>query len=391
MIELQDIFEQYGQNYRATHKLPPNHHKAIYCIESCRTSVMGGHVDECDECGYTKISYNSCRNRHCPKCQTLSKERWIEDRKQDLLPVQYFHVVFTIPHIINPVALQNQKIVYSILFKTVSETLLELASDRKYLGAQIGFTSILHTWGQNLMHHPHIHCIVPGGGLSGCNKWTNSRKKFFIPVKVLSRKFRGKFLYYLKKAFQDGVFKFYGAIENLALEQDFQSMINTLYSCEWVVYCKEPFKDPEHVVEYLGRYTHRVAISNNRIITVEDGQVTFKWRDYKDKNIEKLMTLSATEFIRRFLLHVLPNRFVKIRHYGILGNRNRKTKLRLSKRLTGARLTIPAAKRSVEEMMLKLTGRDITKCPCCGCGRLQRTKNFAKQGISPPINTKVTA
>jgi hypothetical protein len=299
--------------------------------------------------------------------------------------------VFTIPDIINTVALQNQKIVYATLFKAVSETLLELASDKKYLGAQIGFTSILHTWGQNLMHHPHIHCIVPGGGLSGCNKWINSREKFFIPVRVLSRKFRGKFLYYFKKAFQDNTLKFYGSIENLAWEPDFQSLINTLYTLEWVVYCKAPFKGPEHVVEYLGRYTHRVAISNNRIISVEDGQVTFKWRDYKDSNKEKLMTLDVMEFIRRFLLHVLPNRFVKIRHYGILGNRNRKTKLRLSKRLTGARLTIPGAKKTVEEMMLKLTGRDITKCPCCGCGRLHRTKSFTRQGISPPINDKVTA
>jgi hypothetical protein len=391
MIELQDIFEQYGKSYTATHKLPSHHQKVIDCIESCRTSVLGGHVDECDNCDYTHISYNSCRNRHCPKCQTLSKERWIEDRKQDLLPVQYFHVVFTIPDIINPVALQNQKIVYTILFKAVSETLLELAGDKKYLGAQIGFTSILHTWGQNLMHHPHIHCIVPGGGLSECNKWVNSRDKFFIPVKVLSRKFKGKFLHNFKKAYEDGALKFYGSMENLTLEQDFRSMINTLYSREWVVYCKEPFKGPEHVVEYLGRYTHRVAISNNRIISAENGKVTFKWRDYKDKNTEKLMTLSATEFIRRFLLHVLPNRFVKIRHYGILGNRNRKTKLSLSKRLTGARLRISTAKKSVEEMMLKLTGRDITKCPRCDCGRLQRTKNFTKQGISPPINTKVTA
>jgi hypothetical protein len=390
MAELQDIFTQYSQIYKSEHKLPPNLHKAIYCIESCRTSAMGGHVDECDECGYTKISYNSCRNRHCPKCQTLSKERWIEDRKQDLLPVQYFHVVFTIPDTLNPVAWQNQKIVYAILFKSVSETLLELASDKKYIGAQIGFTSILHTWGQNLMHHPHIHCIVPGGGLAESNTWINSRKKFFIPVKVLSRKFKGKFLYYLKKAFYDKTLKFNGLIENLTFEQDFQSFINTLYSPDWIVYCKAPFKGPEHVVEYLGRYTHRVAIANNRIINADNGCVTFKWRDYKDGNKEKLMTLDAMEFIRRFLLHVLPNRFVKIRHYGILGNRNRKAKLRLSKRLTGIKLIRPTAKKSVEEMMLKLTGRDITKCPCCGCGRLQRTKNFTKQGISPPINTIVT-
>ena len=392
MVELQSIFEQHGKGYRESRKLPANHRKAMWCIEAYRTSVLGGHTSQCDECGYTQISYNSCRNRHCPKCQTLSKEQWIEDRKQDLLSVQYFHVVFTIPDIINSIAYQNQKVVYSILFKAVSETLLELAADKKYLGAQLGFTSILHTWGQNLMHHPHIHCIVPGGGLSNCNKWVDAQKKFFIPVRVLSQVFRGKFMYYLKKAHHESKLKFYGDIAHLTLEQDFQSIINTLYGIDWVVYCKEPFKSSEHVIEYLGRYTHRVAISNQRILKLEEGHVTFKWRDYKDDNKEKVMTLSAMEFIRRFLIHVLPDRFVKIRHYGLLGNRNRHSKLKLCKKLTGTRFRIvPKERLSVQQMMLKLTGKDISKCPCCGCGRLHRALGSTPKSISPPVNPGVTA
>lgn len=387
MIELQDIFQQYGQNYRDNNKLPLTHHKVMKSIENCRTSVLGGHVDECDECGYTRISYNSCRNRHCPKCQTLAKERWIEDRKDDLLPVQYFHVVFTIPDDINPMAFQNQKTVYSILFLSVSETLLELAGDKKYLGAQLGFISILHTWGQNLMHHPHIHCIVPGGGLSNCSNWINSKKKFFIPVKVLSRKFRGKFLSYFKKAFNENSLKFYGTLQNLNFQLDFQSLINKLYGKEWVVYCKKPFKSAYHVVEYLGRYTHRVAISNNRIVKNENGCLTFKWRDYRDSNKEKLMTVKAEEFIRRFLTHILPNRFVKIRHYGILGSRNKRTKLILCKRLLGVTLPVTTKEKlSAAEMMLKLTGRDINVCPCCGKGRMHLSL-----GLSPPNDTMITA
>lgn len=381
MIEIQDIFKTCGTEYRRTHKMPLNHHKAMNRIERCRTAAMGSHVDECEECGYTQISYNSCRNRHCPKCQTLAKERWIEARKEDLLAVQYFHVVFTIPDTLNPIVFQNQKVMYNILFRAVSETLIELASNRKYLGARLGFTSILHTWGQSLMHHPHIHCIVPGGGLTTLNEWINSRKKFFIPVKVLSRKFRGKFLYYLKQAYQEGKLEFHGSIKNMAKEQEFQAGLRQWYGMEWVVYCKEPFKNAECVVEYLGRYTHRIAISNNRIVKFENGQVTFKWRDYRDKKKEKLMTVSAEEFIRRFLVHILPDRFVKIRHYGILGSRNKSTKLKLCKKLTGTVFHVKKeGKLTAVEMILKKFGRDITLCPCCGCGRLTRSK-----ALSPPI------
>lgn len=386
MPEIQDIFMECGDEYRKKHKMPLTHHKAMNRIERCRTPAMGIHTDICNECGYTKISYNSCRSRHCPKCQTLAKEQWIEARKEDLLSVQYFHVVFTIPDTINPIAFQNQKVVYNILFRAVSETLFELAGDKKYLGAKLGFTSVLHTWGQNLMHHPHIHCIVPGGGLSDLNKWVNSKKKFFIPVKVLSEVFRGKFLYYLKQAYYDKKLEFHGSIEYMTNEGKFQSLLGKWYDTGWVVYCKKPFKNAECVVEYLGRYTHRVAISNNRIVRFGNDQVTFKWCDYKDKKKEKLMTVCAEEFIRRFLIHILPDRFVKIRHYGVLSSRNKNTKLKLCKKLTGTVFHVKRTEKlTVVEMMLKLVGRDITLCPCCGCGKLTRAK-----ALSPPLNAKTS-
>ena len=303
MIEVQDVFNDYGAQYCRNHKLTSQQFKAMHDIQRCRTESLGGHIDACPSCGHAQISYNSCRNRHCPKCQTFAKERWIENQKYDLLNVGYFHVVFSIPAELNPIIYQNQRALHSLLFRAVAETLQELASDKKYLGATIGFTSVLHTWGQNLMHHPHIHCIVPAGGLTKLGKWQDSRKKFFLPVKVLSRKFRGKYLYLLKQE----TLEFLGQSAYLADPIRFQSLLDTCYHKEWVVYCKPPFRDAACVVEYLGRYTHRVAISNNRILGMENGQVKFKWRDYKDGNRWKVLTVSATEFIRRFLVHVLPN------------------------------------------------------------------------------------
>ena len=369
MVELQDIFNQHGEAYRMNHKLPINHLKAMRAIEHCRTSALGAHIDECDECGYTRISYNSRRNRHCPKCQTLKKELWIDARKDALLNVGYFHIVFTIPDALNPIAYQNQEIVYKILFKAAAETLTELSLDKKYLGAQIGITEVLHTWGQNLIHHPHVHCIVPGGGLNSLGQWANSRKKFFIPVKVLSRKFRGKFLYYLKRA----SLNFYGSISYLQDRSAFYDLVSTLKKKEWIVYCKPPFKNASCVVEYLGRYTHRVAISNNRILKLENGIVTFNWRDYRDNNKQKNMELTADEFIRRFLVHILPNRFTKIRHYGLLSSVNKSTKLKLCKKLTNTLIKdIPRIKISAVELLKKLTGKDITLCPCCKTGHLGR-------------------
>lgn len=372
-IEVQDIFRQFTPTYLQSHRLPLQHLKVASAISFCRTSKLCAHTDRCDECGHIRISYNSCRNRHCPKCQSLAREQWISDRQQDLMPVPYFHVVFTLPESLNPLVLRNQKLLYDLLFQCVSETLLELAANKKYLGAQIGFTSILHTWGQNLMDHPHIHCIVPGGGLSFDGlSWINSRKKFFIPVKVLSKKFRGKFLYYLKQLYAAGLLGFHGKIAVLAGEDAFMALISRLYEKDWVVYCKKPFKSPHRVLEYLGRYTHRVAISNNRLVKVVDGKVTFRWRDYRDKSKQKLMTLECNEFIRRFLMHVLPYRFVKIRHFGILSNRNRQGKLFKCKMLTGASLSSIPKKLTTVELLLKLTGRDVTLCPCCQKGHMKR-------------------
>jgi hypothetical protein len=372
-LELQGIFQQFGAVYRDNHRLPLQQLKTMNAIESCRTSSLGGHVDVCDSCGHERISYNSCRNRHCPKCQWLAKEQWLLERERDLLNIGYFHVVFTVPDSLNSIALQNQKSFYSLLFKAASETLVELSRGPKYLGAEIGIIAVLHTWGQNLMDHPHVHCIVPGGGLSlNGTHFVQSRKKFFIPFKVLSRKFKGKFLAFLKEAFQDGNLKFYGQIEPLSGKSKFQALIDTLYQKEWVVYCKKPFKSPWHVLHYLGRYTHRVAISNQRLVNLQDGtgakasEVTFSWRDYKDKKQStKLMTLDVSEFIRRFLLHVLPSRFVKIRHYGILSNRNRNRKLRLCQKLTLSKIR-EVQKLSTVELLLKLTGLDLRVCPCCG-------------------------
>jgi len=318
-------------------------------------------MDVCDQCGYTHQSYNSCRNRNCPKCQALVKEKWILDRQSELLPVPYFHIVFSLPSDLDVIALQNQKVIYNILFRASSETLKELAADPKYLGAEIGAISVLHTWGQQLTLHPHVHLIVPGGGLSPDGKWKNCGKKFFLPVKVMSRKFRGKFLYYLKQA----KLEFNGSQEYLAELSQFDNLLSTLYYKEWYVYCKRPFNTTLSVLEYLGRYTHRVAISNHRIVEYNDGFVSFKWRDYKDSNAEKVMKLPALEFMRRFLLHALPPQFTKIRHYGFLGSAVKATKLKLCSQLLNfirpERIVL-----STLELIKKLIGIDITLCPVCG-------------------------
>lgn len=374
MIEVQDILNEYGQEYRQKHRISYVQSKAMSAIQNCRTAKLGGHIDVCENCGHTQISYNSCRNRHCPKCQTLAKERWIDGQKSNLLNVGYFHVVFTVPDELNPVISQNQKTMYTLLFQVVAETLQELAADKKYLGATLGFTSVLHTWGQNLMFHPHIHCIVPAGGLNILGQWVNSRKKFFLPVKILSRKFRGKFLAYLKST----KLEFHGSQKYLEDTCNFQHLLDSCYSKEWVVYCKPPFKNASCVVEYLGRYTHRVAISNNRILKLENGQVSFKWRDYKSDSVWKVMTISAEEFIRRFFMHVLPPGFMKIRHYGLLGNRNKNAKLKVCKQLTHTPIILKE-KTSTLDLIRKILGKDISKCPVCGYDRFHHY-----MGLSPP-------
>lgn len=390
MIEVADIFREFSSDYKKLNKLPKRMHKAMNAIERCRTSQLGGHIEECDSCGHIRIAYNSCRNRHCPKCQGAAKEKWLVARKKDLLPVGYFHIVFTIPADLNSLALRNQREIYNIIFKAASETLLELGKDSKYLGGEIGLIAILHTWGQNLMDHPHLHCIVPAGGLSmDKQRWIPSRKRFFIPVKVISRLYRGKFLAYLKKAYNDNKLEFEGQICNLGKRQEFQSLIDKQYQKEWVVYCKPPFQSPEHILEYLGRYTHRVAITNQRIVEIKNRKVSFRWKDYADNNQHKVMTIDGLEFIRRFLLHILPDKFVKLRHYGLLSNRNHRTKLTQCKKILGV-WEEQEAVNSVEKD-LPYTKIDIRECPCCKNGRMIKKEILTPQSYIPPNNRIVVA
>jgi Putative transposase/Transposase zinc-binding domain len=335
-FEVAQIIRQQGSDFieRNSAWLTWDHRRVLQAIAHCRTSALGGHLDRCSGCDYRAISYNSCRNRHCPKCLTRARDRWLAERPRELLPVGYFHVVFTLPHELSWLALQNKKVVYDVLFRTSAATLLEVAADAKHLGSQIGFLSVLHTWGQNLLHHPHIHCVIPTGGLaSDGSHWVRPRYPFFLPVKVLSRVFRGKFIDGLRRAFQDGKLCFPGSLGALAEENAFRFFLRSLFRHDWVVYAKPPFGGPEHVLHYLARYTHRVAISNHRILNVVDGKVTFRWKDYARGSKQRTMVLRGEEFLRRFLLHVLPRGFVRIRFFGFLANRRRKKLLPLCRRL----------------------------------------------------------
>ena len=372
-FEVADIFRAFGQEYRTArgHRMPMRHLRVMRAIEICRTAELGGHVDQCDRCGALRISYSSCRNRHCPKCQSLAKERWLEERKRDLLPTPYFHVVFTLPASLRPWAQNNQQVVYDILFRAASRTLSTLAGDPKYLDAQIGFIAVLHTWTQTLIDHPHLHCIVTAGGLSSDgDRWISWRKGLFIPVKVLSVLFRGIFIDHLKSAHKSGQLKTPEHIRARDYDAAFNKLLPGLYRRDWVVHCKAPMGSPEDVIEYLARYTHRVAISNDRLVRLQGGQVVFRWRDRTRHNKVRLMTLEAGEFIRRFLLHVLPDGYVKIRYYGILSHRNRNTKLVQSKRILG----VPSGNQpeviSWQERLRRLTGIDPTVCPHCRKGRM---------------------
>jgi len=352
MYSIQQIF-----NSTNPKRLSLDQRKAYHSIRKCRTASLGAHVDACRACGNIDISYNSCRNRHCPICSSSKQHEWVESQMSKLLPVGYFHLVFTLPHELNTLMLQNQSLLYSILLKSAGDTIKELASNPKHLGAQIGATVVLHTWGQNLSYHPHVHCIVPGGGLSNNGlEFVHSGKKFFIPVKVLSKKFRGKFLYYLKEAWETQKIELFNDAVELGFGNNFSNFIDLLYNKSWVVYCKKPFKTPWHVLKYLGRYTHRVAISDARIRNFDGENVTFAYKDYKDKSSIKEMKLSKEEFVRRFLMHVLPSGFTKIRHYGILSSRNLSGKLSLCFKLVGLQYILPDMKKYV------------VVCPHCGGG-----------------------
>ena len=338
-VEVADIFRAQGSHFIDRHRdrIRFQQLKVMRVILHCRTAALGGHLDICPRCGGDKtISYNSCRNRHCPKCQTQTRQRWIAARKQELLETRYFHVVFTLPHELHSLILQNEAELYNLLFRTVADTLLEVAANPEHLGAEIGFFGILHTWGQNLLFHPHIHCVIPGGGLSTDHlRWIHPQYPFFLPIKVLSKVFRGKFVDGLKRMHRQSCLTFAGSIERMAELKCFAAFLRTLFRQDWVVYAKPAFGGPEQVLRYLGRYTHRVAISNHRLISFEGDNVTFRWRDYAHGNKQRLMTVSADEFIRRFLVHVLPKGFVRIRHFGFMANYQRSSSLELCRQRLG--------------------------------------------------------
>ena len=374
-----DVFRRDGDAYRnqAGSSLPMAHRRVMSAIEQCRTAALGGHVEQCDRCAHTRIWYNSCRNRHCPSCQSLARAAWIEDRTADLLDTEYFHVVFTVPQAIADLAAQNKSVVYGILFRATAETLRTIAGDPQHLGAEIGFFAVLHTWGQTLVHHPHVHCVVPGGGLSPDGaRWIACRPGFFLSVRVLSRLFRRLFLTQLHAAFDAGALQFFASLESLRDRAAFLQHLAPARRAEWVVYAKPPFAGPQQVLDYVGRYTHRVAISNNRLLDMDDGHVRFRYKDYRADRAETqtMMTLPATEFIRRFLLHVLPPGFHRIRYYGVLGNRHRKEKLARCRQLLGTvapetpPATVPADYRDRYEA---LTGISLRICPVCEDGRMR--------------------
>jgi hypothetical protein len=394
-LEVGHVFRRYGDAYRQKHagSLSRDQLRVMTAIERCRTAALGGHIEQCDQCHFQRIAYNSCRDRHCPKCQSLARAQWIEDRQAELLDTQYFHVVFTLPEEIAAIAYQNKKVVYNILFRATSETLRTIAADPKHLGAEIGFFAVLHSWGQNLMFHPHLHCVVPGGGLSpDGSRWIPCRKGFFLPVRVLSRLFRRLFLELLEKAFDDGQLKFFSSLQELQDRKAFLRYLAPLRKNEWVVYAKKPFAGPQQVLDYVGRYTHRVAISNDRILNLEDGQVTFRYKDYRDGGQKKAMTLSADEFIRRFLLHVLTGGFHRIRYYGFLGNRYRTEKLEQCRRLLGMvplDLDSPteAAELDYRDRYQALTGSSLWECPACHRGRMIVIAEIPPGGIPARIDT----
>ena len=375
-FELASVFRQYGAAYRAAHRLPLEQLRVMRAVEVCRTSALGGHVEKCCQCDFSRISYNSCRNRHCPKCQNRERAKWLADRKAELLPVEYFHVVFTIPEELARVAFYNKEVLYGILFRAASETLLTIAHDPRHLGAEIGFFAILHTWGQNLQHHPHVHCVVPGGGLApGCERWIGCKPGFFLPVRVLSRLFRRLFLEALEDAFYQGKLLLFGETEPLQDAIAFHALTTSLENREWVVYSKPPFGGAQRALEYLGRYTHRVAISNERLLAVKDGSVTFQWKDYRHKNKHnsRVMKLDSDEFIRRILVHTLPPGFQRIRHYGFLANRYRKQKLDLCRDLLLRPITelLPGQMQCLA-LLATLTSPPPAHCPKCKTGVLVR-------------------
>src|SRR5438128_6427981 len=387
-LEVADLIRSAGTAFLERNRqwLRWKHIKVLLAIARCRTAGLGGHIDQCTRCGHRAISYNSCRNRHCPKCQTAARDRWIAARQKELLPTRYVHVVFTLPAPLAPLALQNKTLSYGLLLRASAETLLEVACDARHLGAEIGFFSVLHTWNQKLGLHPHVHCVIPAGGLSlDHTHWVKSQNRFFLSIRVLRRVFRGKFVVGLKQAFHSGRLSFRGNLAALAQPKTFAAWLRLLFRKDWVVYAKRPFGGPEYVLQYLGRYTHRVAISNHRLVSFTDGKVTFRWRDSAHHNEQKLMTLPLDEFLRRFLLHLLPKGFMRIRNFGFLANRRRATLLPLCFQLLGT-IQEPPAEQDVSSTN---DSRDLWRCPKCGGPMvvIERLTAAEIQLRSPPLLT----
>jgi hypothetical protein len=384
-LEVADVIRAQADEYLTTYGGTTAQRRVLRAVQDCRTAALGGHVEACDQCAHRQIAYNSCRNRHCPKCQGPACARWMQARAEELLPVPYFHLVFTLPAALAPLALQNPRQLYGLLFQAASRTLLEIAADPRHLGAQVGFLLVLHTWGQNLLHHPHVHCVVPAGGISpDGTQWVHGRQDFFLPVRVLSRVFRGKFIAGLKRAFAAGELQFHGALAELASPQHFERLLDQAARHEWVVYAKRPFGGPRQVLKYLARYTHRVAISNRRLVSFQQGQVAFRWKDYARGSRSRTMTLSGVEFIRRFLLHVLPTGFMKIRHYGFLANRRRTEKLAACRELLGPPNAPPTEVpllTTSQEALPPQAETPAPRCPQCGQGRLHVVETLVPQRL----------
>ncbi|TAK41806.1 MAG: IS91 family transposase [Betaproteobacteria bacterium] len=370
-MELAQVLARHGACFRPAAGLSTVQYRALRAIRTCRTAALGGHIEKCERCGALRYSYHSCRNRHCPKCQTLAKERWLAARRAELLPVPYYHVVFTLPHELNTLAQGNPRVIYRLLFETASATLIEFGQNPRWLGGEIAATLVLHTWGQRLDQHLHVHGLIAAGALGATGQWLHPRSGFLFPVKALSQVFRGKFLAALAHAFATSALKFAGATAALADPQARRPLIAGLRSHDWVVYTKRPFGGPQQVLDYLGRYTHRVAISNHRLVSLDDTEVGFRYRDYAHGNRRKIMRLAAHEFIRRFLLHVLPSGFMRIRHYGLLANRAKRAKLAQARAALNAPLApVPIVRETVEAFWLRIARRDIHQCPHCRAGRL---------------------
>jgi len=396
-LEVADVFRRYGDAYRAAAgpALSTAQRRVMTAIESCRTAALGGHVEQCEACGHQRIAYNSCANRHCPKCQSLKRAAWIADRTADLLDVEYFHVVFTVPQDVATLAAQNKATVYNLLFRATAETLRTIAADPRHLGAELGFFAVLHTWGQTLIAHPHLHCVIPGGGLSpDGTQWVACRPGFFLPVRVLSRLFRRLFLHYLQAAYDAETLCLQGSLAPLRDRSTWAHALAVLRQTEWVVYAKRPFAGPQQVLDYVGRYTHRVAICNDRLLEMDNGDVRFTYKDYRadPSQAPNTMTLAASEFIRRFLLHVLPSGFHRIRYYGFLGPRHRREKLARCRQLLGAptSASIPrtaATAPDYRDRVEALTGISLRVCPACHHGEMiiiERLGPTARAGFVNP-------